>query len=198
MAEKQISGLAEDTTPAGTDILAKEDSAGVATKKSSLVNLFVSTVAKISSFELGHATDTTVARSAAGVLSVEGVVLPSISSTNTLTNKRMTKRPVVVTEAAEPAINVDNGDIFTITALAQAITSLTANLTGTPTDGQMILMRITDDGTSRDITPGASFAGTSGNDIGSLATTIGKAEYLLWMYSSALSKWELLGRDHSA
>jgi len=186
----------EDTTPAGSSKVEIEVAAGTSFF-STLTNLLSETVAKISSVELGHATENTLTASS-GVLSVEGVVLPSISSTNTLTNKRMTKRVVVTAEAAEPAINVDNGDIFTITALAQAITSLTANLTGTETDGQMMLMRITDDGTSRAITPGASFAGTANNGIGALATTIGKAEYLLWMYSSALSKWELLGRDHSA
>ena len=40
--------------------------------------------------ELGNASDTTLSRSAAGVLAVEGVVIPSISSTNTLTNKTLT------------------------------------------------------------------------------------------------------------
>jgi hypothetical protein len=46
-----------------------------------------STALGVGSIELGHATDTTLSRSAAGVLAVEGVVIPSISSTNTLTNK---------------------------------------------------------------------------------------------------------------
>jgi hypothetical protein len=120
------------------------------------------------------------------------------SSTTTLTNKRITKRIVTVTMTATPAINVDNGDVFQITGLNTAITSLTANLTGTPTDGQMMLMEITDNGTSRAITPGASFLGTANNPISALATTISKCEMLLWKYSAALTKWELVGRDHSA
>ena len=37
--------------------------------------------------ELGHATDTTIARASAGVISVEGVVIPTISSASILTNK---------------------------------------------------------------------------------------------------------------
>lgn len=40
--------------------------------------------------ELGHATDTTISRSSAGVIAVEGVVVPTISSTSTLTNKTIT------------------------------------------------------------------------------------------------------------
>lgn len=46
-----------------------------------------STALGVGSLELGHATDTTLSRSAAGVLAVEGVVVPTISSTNILTNK---------------------------------------------------------------------------------------------------------------
>ena len=116
----------------------------------------------------------------------------------TLTNKRITKRVVTVTQAAEPAINTDNGDIFTITGLAQAITSLTTNLTGTPVDGDMIMMQITDDGTGRAITPGDSFLGTANNTLVGLTTVASKTEYLLWQYSDALSVWVLLGRDHDA
>lgn len=37
--------------------------------------------------ELGHATDTTITRAAAGSLAVEGTVIPTISSTDTFTNK---------------------------------------------------------------------------------------------------------------
>ncbi len=44
----------------------------------------------IGTLELGHATDTTISRSAAGIIAVEGVVIPSISSTDTLSNKTLT------------------------------------------------------------------------------------------------------------
>jgi hypothetical protein len=49
-----------------------------------------STALGVGSIELGHATDTTIARSSAGVISVEGVIVPTVSSTNTLTNKTLT------------------------------------------------------------------------------------------------------------
>jgi hypothetical protein len=55
-----------------------------------------STALGVGSVELGHATDTTIARSSAGVITVEGVVVPTISSTNTLTNKTLTS-PVIAT-----------------------------------------------------------------------------------------------------
>jgi hypothetical protein len=41
----------------------------------------------LGSIELGHASDTTIARSSAGVVTIEGVVIDTVSGTNTLTNK---------------------------------------------------------------------------------------------------------------
>jgi hypothetical protein len=69
----------------------------------------------VGSIELGHATDTTIARSSAGVISVEGVIVPTVSSTNTLTNKTLTF----------PTIdNIKKG--YTSTATAAGTTTLTA------------------------------------------------------------------------
>lgn len=111
----------------------------------------------VGSIELGHATDTTLSRNSAGVLQVEGVVVPTISSTNTITNKRNTRRAPAVTQSATPTINTDNTDVAHITALAQAITSMTTNLSGTPVEGDTLRIDITDNGTARAITWGASF-----------------------------------------
>jgi hypothetical protein len=44
----------------------------------------------VGTVELGHATDTTLSRSASGVLAVEGIAIPTISSTSVLTNKDLT------------------------------------------------------------------------------------------------------------
>lgn len=107
--------------------------------------------------ELGHATDTTLSRSSAGVMAVEGVVIPSISSTNTLTNKRITKRTGTTTSSATPTINTDNVDYYSLTAQTVDITSFTTNLSGTPTLAQQLRIDVT--GTAaRAITWGASFA----------------------------------------
>lgn len=105
---------------------------------------------------IGHASDSTVTRSGAGQLAVEGVDIPSISSTHTLTNKRVTKRTGTTASSATPTINTDNVDFYSITAQSEAITSFTTNLSGTPTEGQTLWIAIT--GTAaRAITWGASF-----------------------------------------
>lgn len=117
---------------------------------------------QITTIELGAATDTTLSRSAAGVLAVEGVVIPSISSTNTLTNKRITRRLVTVNApGATPTTNTDNVDIANFTGLNAAITSMSTNLSGTRVDGDLVEFRFTDDGTARAITWGASFGSTT-------------------------------------
>lgn len=115
-----------------------------------------STALGVGSLELGNASDTTLSRSSAGVLAVEGVAIPSISSTNTLTNKRITKRTGTTTSSATPTINTDNVDFYSLTAQAVDITSFTTNLSGTPTEGQTLWIAIT--GTAaRAITWGTSF-----------------------------------------
>ena len=120
------------------------------------------TAPQFTTIELGHATDTTLSRSAAGVLAVEGVVIPSISSTNTLTNKRRTRRLTTTNNpGATPTTNTDNVDIMNFTGCANAITSMTTNLSGTPVDGDILEIRFTDNGTARAITFGASFVATT-------------------------------------
>lgn len=72
-----------------------------------------------------------------------------------------TTRFVTVTQSATPAVNTDITDVASITGLAQAITSVTTNLTGTPVSGQYLMIQITDNGTARAITWGSKFASTN-------------------------------------
>jgi hypothetical protein len=136
--------------------------------------------------DIGNA-DTTVSRSAAGQIAVEGVAVPTISSTNTLTNKRVTKRVGSTTSSATPTINTDDYDCYSITALATAITSFTTNLSGTPTDFQELTIRIKDDGTARAITWGASFANYGA--ILPTTTTISKVLTVKFVYDSVAAIW---------
>lgn len=73
---------------------------------------------------------------------------------------RYLKRAPLVTSIssnATPTVNTDTTDFVDITALAAAITSMTTNLSGTPSNGQRLIYRIKDNGTARAITWGASF-----------------------------------------
>lgn len=143
----------------------------------------------VGSVELGHASDTTIARSSAGVISVEGVVIPSISSTNTLTNKRITKRVLALSAgSATPSINTDNYDVVHITAQSAAITSFTTNLTGTPVDGDTLRISITDNGTARALTWGSSFE-SSGLVLLPTTTVVSTRLDVGFFWNTETSKW---------
>lgn len=68
---------------------------------------------------------------------------------------------VVIAQSATPSINTNTGNIFSITGIAQDITSMSTGLTGAPTPGEMMMIQFTDNGTARAITWGASFESTT-------------------------------------
>jgi hypothetical protein len=118
--------------------------------------------------------------------------LVSLAGAETLTNKRITHRVNTVTSSATPSINTDTTDLFTITALAVAITGVTA--TGTPTEGQRLMVRIKDNGTARAITWGASFV-SSGVAILPTTTVASKTHHVGFIYDTVVAKWVCIAAD---
>ena len=155
----------------------------------------VSQAFSASQIELGNASDTTLSRSAAGVLAVEGIVIPSVSSTNTLTNKTLISTTNVVEEittTASSATPAPTGgslrNYFTVTALAVGATFSAPS--GTPVDGNYLTIRIKDNGTARTLAWNAIYRA-----IGvTLPTTtvINKTLYIGCRYNAADSKWDVL------
>jgi len=108
------------------------------------------------------------------------------AGTETLTNKRITTRVGSMTSSAVPLINTDNVDVYKLTAQASDITSFTTNLSGTPTDNQVLIIEIT--GTAaRAITWGASFEASTVALPTTTVTTAMLAVAFLW--NTATSKW---------
>jgi hypothetical protein len=105
--------------------------------------------ANATAIELGHATDTTIARASAGVVTIEGVNVVTTSSTDTLTNKTLTS-PVLTT----PSISNINaaGDLIVGTA------DNTIGIISIGTTGQTLTVA---GGTATWATPAA---GTTAND----------------------------------
>ena len=111
----------------------------------------------------------------------------SLTGTETLTNKRITPRVLAITSSATPTINTDSYDAVTITALAEAITSFTTNLSGNPTNFQKLIIRIKDNGTAQAITWGDSFE-AKGVALPT-TTVISKVLTVGFIYDTVTSKW---------
>ena len=118
------------------------------TAAGALMDSEVTNLAQVKAF------DTTDYATAAQGSTADSAVQPA--STDTLTNKRITKRTGTTTSSATPTIATDSVDEYYLTAQAADITSMTTNLSGTPTLGQTLYISIK--GTAaRSITWGASF-----------------------------------------
>ncbi len=117
---------------------------------------------------------------------LNGVAIPSISSTHTLTNKRITKRTGTTTSSATPTINTDNVDFYSLTAQTVDITSFTTNISGTPTEGQTLWIAIT--GTAaRAITWGTSFE-TGAATLPTTTVTTNRLD-VGFIWNTVSSKW---------
>lgn len=141
---------------------------------------------------------TTMAAAGAGLVVMNGNVgigtwTPAfgLDMKNNTFSGRDVLRVSSVAQSATPSINTDNMDVAEITGLAQAITSMTTNLTGTPRDKDMIEIEITDNGTTRAITWGASFSSTS---ITIPSTTVISTPIKIFLqWSSSSSVWQCVG-----
>lgn len=119
--------------------------------------------------------------------------------TKTLTNTRVTKRSVALTDAATVAINSDNGDQFTLLATSGVgNTRALGNPSGTPTSGQTMLIRYKQDGTgSRALTvTGANY--TIPTDLGGgttvpTSTAASATDWITFIWDDVASKWVLVG-----
>lgn len=111
-----------------------------------------------------------------------------LTAAGTMTNKRIKPRTYSVASTGTLAPDLATYNIYTVTALAAAMTISAP--AGTPSDGEVIVIRIKDNGTTRAITWNAAFTGIG--DTLLAATTAGKWHYLNGMYNTATSKWDML------
>jgi len=188
--QTQLNAKAALVSPAFTTPNLGTPSAGTLTNCTGLpVNGIVddtSSALGIGTLELGHASDTTLSRTGAGAIAVEGVAIPTISSTSTLTNKRITKRVATTTDDATAVINIDTTDVYELSAVANA-TEFT--LTGTPTDGQTLMVRLKDAGVAK----GLTWTGFTAIGVTLPTTTVaGKWHYIGCVYNSAATAWHAI------
>jgi hypothetical protein len=114
------------------------------------------------------------------------------TKTETLTNKRINSRIVSATSYTTDtgtSLDVSTCDTFIVTAQAGALKL--NNPTGTPVQGQKLIVRIQDDGTARALTYDTYFRASS--DLALPTTTVlGKSLYMGFIFDSTDTKWDLL------
>ena len=102
--------------------------------------------------------------------------------------RRVARRVVTVSQSATPSINTDITDVASITGLAQAITSV--GVSGTPVDGDLLMVRITDNGSARAISWGGSFEPST---VALPTTTVASTMLVVgFMWNTATTKWRCI------
>ncbi|MCX6231167.1 MAG: hypothetical protein NTZ33_06445 [Bacteroidetes bacterium] len=103
--------------------------------------------------------------------------------------KRLPKRTATITSSATPAINTDEVDMYLITEQAEAITSFTTNLIGTPVQGQILWIAITGTAT-RAISWGTSFEAST---VALPTTTVTTARLDVgFVWNTVTNKWRCI------
>lgn len=113
------------------------------------------------------------------------------TDSQTLTNKRIEPRKVSLSNPATVDINSDNLDLVSCESCASALTINAP--TGTPVEGQELLIKFLDNGSTHAITWNAIFQGSVATALptqtnGSTTASL----YCRFAYDSGVTKWRLL------
>lgn len=166
------------------------------------------TIAGIKTFSDTPKMDAIAEKTAAAGVTIDGILIKDNLDTSgivgkaitqTLTNKtltspvintpKITKREVTIASSATPTPNADTTDIYTITALAAA--AVFGAPTGTPTQGQTLIIRIKDNAIARALSFNAIYR--AGTDLALPTTTvISKTMYVGFIYNSTDAKFDLM------
>ena len=131
-----------------------------------------------------------------GTSAVTTVTAPSgavvgTTDTQTLTNKRITSRVASIASASTITPTGDTADQYNVTALA--VPATVAAPSGTPTDGQKLIIRIKDDGTARALTWTTSSGAYRAIGLTLPPTTvINKNVYIGCIYNSTDIFWDVV------
>ena len=112
---------------------------------------------------------------------------PLISGT-TISSTRITPRVVSAASASSLTPSVATADIYAYTALAAGLTINAP--TGTPVDGEKLVFRLLDNGTSRALTWNATYT-VIGVTLPT-ATTINKTTYVGCIYNANNTRWDVI------
>ncbi len=125
---------------------------------------------------------------------LDPTVIPTVSSTSTLTNKRVTRRVVTLVDAATVAVNADNMDVGNLTTTQNFTLD---DPTGTPTDGQLLEIRIKSAG-AYTIAYDTLYAATDDLALPAVTSSASKWDRLLFEWNADSGAWEILAKNFGA
>jgi hypothetical protein len=116
------------------------------------------------------------------------------TSTDTLTNKRVTPRVVSLSSSSSLTMSTDNADVNT-QVNAQAAGPLIMNVpSGTPTDGQRLTFYIKSTNGQQSYQWNSIFRGSLTTPLPSI-TTVGRTDYIGFIFNAADNKWDCIATD---
>ena len=126
--------------------------------------------------------------SATGTLTSTNANITNSLTANTISSSRLNIRTSTTASTATLTPDISAFDQYNITAQAESLTI--AAPIGTPVDGNKLMFRIIDNGTSRAITWNATY-----NVIGCIlptSTTVNKMIYIGCIYNSTNTRWDVI------
>lgn len=115
--------------------------------------------------------------------------IATLTGSQTLTTKRINPRVSSTTTATSLSPDINSNDIYEFSALA---TGTTINApTGTPLNGNSLIIRIKDNGTSQSITWNSVYRALGRYDLPT-GTTAGKVLTVGFIYNSTDTKWDVV------
>jgi hypothetical protein len=129
-----------------------------------------------------------IANGGTGATTLAGASIATYSGTETLTNKRIDPRVTSAASASTLTPDISASDVYAYTALAAGLTINAP--TGTPLDGDKLIFRLLDNGTSRALTWNATYT-VIGVTLPT-ATTISKTTYVGCIYNANNTRWDVI------
>jgi len=129
-----------------------------------------------------------IANGGTGATTLAGASIATYTGTETLANKRIDPRVTSAASASTLTPDISASDVYAYTALAAGLTINAP--TGTPLDGDKLIFRLLDNGTSRALTWNATYT-VIGVTLPT-ATTISKTTYVGCIYNANNTRWDVI------